>query len=593
MADESVISVAELRTTTPEDTDLTETREKGWETSGERLTRESVEKLTILATNDPTLDAINSIAIKEAEEMSDFYGSDTRGWNKLGDTLEVLPNSEHNRTRVLKQCYFLYYRNPLARNIIRTYSYLTVGRGMKVSFLGKGAATAQKRWDKIAKANKWEKRYRDLITMTYLLGEWFIVRLPLVNNKHWDESIGRSDRDALTAQISKLPPEKIVMCSVSPLEVEEVVVSEVNREVIQQYKMIDPANKVIGTAVKVPSKWPKMFWSDDVTHFCVDNLETGRRGRPILEPVLRHLSYYNLFQTDRVMLNSVRARIPIIRKVANPGQKSATKTAMESQKLPHPGTVLICNKSEEWGTINAPLDGASATRDGRALLLQISAGVSLPEYLVTGDASGANYGSTIVSSAPLISMINDYRGRFAMQFGDMIEEAVGLYPVIEFPDIVQDDLLKVVQANSVLFRDGVLSKATYSTRVGLRAEEEKERRDEERDEALANMENPVIPGDTRDQDKKLATTPAMATEPATGTQPKYKPDFTGATPPRKPTNAGTVPPKQAAREGVALEGVLAQLDALRNIVSQMLPVAKVEEAAPDAEAGEVGERTPA
>jgi hypothetical protein len=559
--------------------------EDGWETAEQKRIRESIDKLTMLESGDGTVDALNSLALKEAESMSDFYGSDIQGWSKVTDSPEILPNSDHNRIKVLKQCYFLYYRNPLARNIIRTYSYLTVGRGMRVNFFGKGADKAAKRWEKIAHANKWERRYRDIITMTYLLGEWFVLRLPLVNDKHWDDSIGRGDRDTLTAEISKLDPKKIVMCSVSPLEVEDVIHSDVNRESIKQYKVTEEPDKMVGSAIKKSSKWPKIFWSDDVTHFSIDNLENGKRGRPILEPVLRQISYYNLFQTDRVMLNSVRARIPIIRKVAGgTPKKAATKAAMEAHKLPHPGTILVCDKTEEWTTVSAPLDGASATRDGRALLLQIAAGVSLPEYLVTGDASNGSYASTLVSSAPLISMINDYRSRFAQQFEDMIEEATGMRPTIEFPEIVQDDLLKVVQANSVLYRDGAMSKATYSARVGLRYEDEKEKRDEERDDMLANMQNPIIPGDALDQDKKLATDPSM---PAAPTEPQYKANQTGATPHRKPTNPGTVPPKQAAYEGLTAEAksqtlidddfadaVVAQLDALRDLVRQMVPKKK-------------------
>jgi len=426
----------------------------------------------------------------ERETLSDL-ARDTRTWNAMGRGLRVLPLSQTNRQRVLKQCNHLYYRDPLARCIIKTYTYLTCGKGMRVLFPADvdPDGAAQARWDIIAQANDWERRYRDIITLTYLLGEWFVVRKPLVEDRYWDEAAGRPDADALRAYLAALPPEAITINSLSPLEVEEVVAAPTNRERPWAYKLASDTRTDVDASLRnsprAPGQpWPDVFYANDVTHFKVDDLSLTDRGRPILEPVLRQIAYYRMFQLDRLTMTAIRTRIPLIRKIggSGPKRKAGRKAAMEAHKLPRPGTVAIVGRDEEWIYPGGPPDGASAAEDGRTILLQIATGVNLPEFMVTADASNANLASTLAQSSPILAMFNDYRGRFAACFADMIEEIVGVRPQIEFPEIVRDELLKVVQAFSIMFRDGVVSRGTYRARVGLDPDED-ERLADERDEA--------------------------------------------------------------------------------------------------------------
>lgn len=478
--------------------------------------------------NSLALPKMHGQSVTEMETLNDLY-KDTMGYtsaaygygaNRYGVPIE--PMSDAMRTKLVRQAYHIFYRDPLARNIIRSYVHLTVGKGIQVRFMGPNAKKAQERWDIIAKCNDWELKYRDYLAMEYLLGEWFLLRSPRVKNKHWDAGKPRSDRKAVLKELQKVDPEDVVISSISPLEIDAILCSKGNREIPMYYVVAADNNVANDLGAETGSKrpddgqqWPRGFWADDVTHMCVDDL-LGGRGITILAPVMKYLSYYRLFQLDRVTLNAIRARIPLIRKVTGgPTRKSALKTAMDTDKLPHPGTIFIVDKDEMWDFPSTPQDGASANRDGRGLLLMISAGVTLPEFMVSGDAGGANYASQLVASSPMVSMFAFFRARFGVQLCRLIEEVCGDDPEVVFPEIVIEDILKVVQANSILYRDGVLSRPTYAARAGLDYEYEDEARKQD-EEANPHSLYP-------DQRK----------EPG-----QFDQDTSGATPPNTPSVAG-------------------------------------------------------
>ena len=513
--------------------------EPGFSVLGAQRT-DAEDRLRMEFTKDPQFQAIQGAiqqqsealkAITEMETLTDLY-NDQRGWDQIGPGIHILPEYAANRIRVLKQCFYLYYRNPLARNIIRAYTHLTLGKGMVISFHGRGAPAARKRWEVIAKNNNWEVRYRDLVCQTYLLGEWFNLRTPLLANKFWNKKNGRSDKNARAAYLLKVDPENIWFNSISPLEVLDIITSDVNREIPMHYK-VSPNVSSTYDSTNSKNSWPAFFWTDDVTHFKIDDIGMGR-GRPILEPVLRDITYYHMWKLDRVMLNSIRARIPLVRKVpGGPGRKASVRSAMQTAGMPRPGTIFIVDKEEEWQALETPQDAMSANRDGRALLLQIASGVGLPENMVSSDASGGTFSSLIASASPLVPLIEGYRRKFEAFFMDFIEDLCGMRPEIGWPSVITESILANTQALSIQYRDGTLSKATYAMRAGNDWETEKENIVQDQAEAAANM----------DRNKKNATEPtdATATDYTRDAGPMnntYKDKDKGSTLPNKPHPAG-------------------------------------------------------
>ncbi|RLG71279.1 MAG: hypothetical protein DRO04_00010 [Candidatus Iainarchaeum archaeon] len=408
--------------------------------------------------NDPTPEnKANSVVANEivAQELTAWRDlqKEVNGWYSVSSLAGEL--SASMRERIQKQCLFLYSRDAIARNIINSYTFLTIGKGMQVIFADK---KARERWEVIAKNVNWNSFYRHTIEMTYLLGEWFVLRIPTVNVKPSAKSVNKRI-SAVKQKLAKMNPEEIDLIHIHPAEVEEVIPLPEYRHRVKAYKMIDGFG---GSREKIELS------AFDVTHFALKKPALALRGRPLLEPILMALSMYRLWLQDRVTLNAVRTRIPLIRKVSGgSGVLQSKKDNMSTIGLPRPGTIAIVPKDEEWMFPSLNLSGFEAQQDGRSLLLQICAGVSLPEFLVTGDASNSNYASTIVASSPIIPLIESYRILFGELFADMIEEVVGERPSIQWPGILKQDILELAKAGDLLRANGVISKATYASWMGL------------------------------------------------------------------------------------------------------------------------------
>jgi hypothetical protein len=463
--------------------------EPGYVSADEERREEFVRNL-LQTKGDPVVDRLSEAAIVEAETVADL-AKDDRGWIGDGGGGTSLTMNATARQRTLKQAYHLYYRDPLARNIIRVLAHLTIGKGLRVKFAPEDEPGASERWAIIARNNRWERRYRNVIRLTYLLGEWFVVRRPLLGDKYWDKGLDRPDHEKIRAAVAALPPERIRLCGLSPLEVSGVKLSEMDREQARAYTVPESVAKAFS---KAGEGFTGAFSASDVTHFRIDDLEIDERGHSILEPVLRQIAYYRAFQLDRLTMTAIRTRIPIVRKV--PGLfKASAKTSMESQKMPRPGTIAIVDEKETWEYPGGPNDGTTALNEGRGLQLQIAAGVSLPEFIVTADSANGNFASTLVAASPITSMIADYRNIFLDGFCELITEIVGAEPTLEFPEIVTEDIEKLVRAMSLLFNDGAMSLDTYRARVGLDPETEAEKIDQERDEAMPRDLTEPAPGD--------------------------------------------------------------------------------------------------
>ena len=488
---------------------------------------------------------IETFSKVQEEETLRSLSDETTGWNRSSG-IGLADFSSGSRVTLQKQCFHLYYRDPIARNVIRAYTYLTVGRGMEVIF--KEAETeASARWEEIAKHNRWEQRYRNIIMMTYLTGEWFVVRYPLMakggSPSHTDRATGLVDREAITKELSKLEPTKIKIRSLEPGEIENVVPSTEDREEIVGYETSQAfrtSHEMKSSDGIVVSKAQKIFWAEDISHFRNDALGVFARGRSVLEPVMRALAHRRLFQLDRLTLNAIRTRIPMLYQVPGGARaKLKAKTTMDTRGLPRPGTVWVDGMEAKLTYPSLNLSGQDAGNDYRSILLSIAAGVSLPEFLVTMDAAASNYASALVAASPLGPLIDGMRSLFGEQFADLIEEVVGVRPQIEWPTLALDNMLDAVRANSILYHDGVISIGTYAVRSGIpwegpEGEKKKieEYKEENPEEFMADPEPDDSEDDDDDSDDK-------------DKDPSPDPKKRGKRQPPAPTATGPRPSKKA------------------------------------------------
>jgi hypothetical protein len=134
----------------------------------------------------------------------------------------------------------------------------------------------------------------------------------------------------------------------------------------------------------------------------------------------------------------------------------------------------------------------------QAELRAAAAALGMPEYMLSGDASNANYSSTMVAEGPAVKtfealqadlieadievmeralVIAAAAGRIAGASGDDILDLVTI--TAEPPLIKSENRLQEAQADQILLTSGVMSRATFAARHGLVYAEEVERMKDE------------------------------------------------------------------------------------------------------------------
>jgi capsid protein len=118
----------------------------------------------------------------------------------------------------------------------------------------------------------------------------------------------------------------------------------------------------------------------------------------------------------------------------------------------------------------------------QAELRAIASRLVMPEFMLTSDASNANYASTMIAEGPAVRMFerlqHEIIGEDRQLFKAVIQEAVyqGFLPEQAWqrvsihaipPMLAARDRLNEAKADAILYNLGVLSKETLAMRYGL------------------------------------------------------------------------------------------------------------------------------
>jgi len=105
-----------------------------------------------------------------------LYKAETNGLSGYGESVIGLGSTDF--MELLRVTNWMLLHNPLAKNVIRALTYLTVGQGVTVTWPGdrKGnGAKREKVWKAIERTTKFQRQVRRIATMTFGFGEWFTV----------------------------------------------------------------------------------------------------------------------------------------------------------------------------------------------------------------------------------------------------------------------------------------------------------------------------------------------------------------------------------------------------------------------------------
>lgn len=242
--------------------------------------------------------------------------------------------------------------------------------------------------------------------------------------------------------------------------------------------------------------------ADDIQHRKANVDANVKRGLPLFFSVRKNLRRAEKLLRNMSVVAEIQSAIALIRK-----HRSATKTAVQqfaSSQADYsatqaatgkttpiryfgPGTILDAHGGVEYDFPAAGLDAANYVTILQAELRAIASRLVMPEFMLTSDASNANYASTMIAEGPAMRMFARLQAeliaddlevmwrviRNAIDAGRLAGDALDAIEIQVAPPSLQiRDAAKEAQIYRVEHASGILSPQTWSQLRGLDYDQE-------------------------------------------------------------------------------------------------------------------------
>lgn len=247
----------------------------------------------------------------------------------------------------------------------------------------------------------------------------------------------------------------------------------------------------------------RLIDADEVQHRRANVDRSVKRGLPLYTPVRANLRRAERLLRNMSVVAEIQSAIALIRK-----HRSATRSGVEqfvadnatSSRLDGrgrvrrvtdygPGTILDAPAGLEYDFPATGVDAANYVAILQAELRAIAARLVMPEFMFTSDASNANFASTMVAEGPAVKMFERLQAAMIEQdrvvMRRVVENAVGsgrlpseALRAIEIqvtpPSVQVRDRRDEAEVDEIAFRHGVLSRQTWSQKLGLDYDQEQQ-----------------------------------------------------------------------------------------------------------------------
>lgn len=222
------------------------------------------------------------------------------------------------------------------------------------------------------------------------------------------------------------------------------------------------------------------------------------RGIPVLWPCRESLRRVWKIARAQATVAAIQASVAAV--ISAPaGTPGVQRISLEQQDVIQsqksylelkPGAIIALPQGMTWEAPTNRIDVANFTAAIQAELRAIAARLAIPEYMLSGDASNANYSSTLVAEGPAVKAFERLQAltiwydreifrrvlRIAERTGKIPR---GLTDVIEIeaeaPLVQSRNRLMEAQADQILLSMGVVSRETVAARHGYDWKLEKDR----------------------------------------------------------------------------------------------------------------------
>lgn len=241
--------------------------------------------------------------------------------------------------------------------------------------------------------------------------------------------------------------------------------------------------------------------ADEIQHRKANVDGNVKRGVPLFAPVRKNLRRAEKLLRNMSVLAEIQSAIALIRKHRSgvrttvqqfvSGQADATATNGAGQQTSlrqyRPGTILDAPQGLEYDFPATGIDAGSYVTVLQAELRAIASRLVMPEFMLSSDASNANYASTLVAEGPALKMFERLQSSqveddlAVMRRSIDAAARVGRLPsnvlrLIEIqatpPTLAARDRLEESRINELAFENGILSSQTWSQKLGLDYDQE-------------------------------------------------------------------------------------------------------------------------
>jgi capsid protein len=432
------------------------------------------------------LEAFDELWNSFVDPADAYYDTDGSRWNTVGQVSNLsrgLPNAfadESQLAEIRAQCRALAVENEFAINGHENRISYIVGSGHSYRAAAKKGSSpseavisaVQAVIDEFVKENRWHARQQEIVRRKDRDGECFlrfftaadgILRVRFVEP---DQIAAPEDRPT--------DPACSFGVETDPLDVETVLAY-----------WIDGRRTDAG----------------EIQHRKANVDANVKRGLPLFYPVRKNLRRAEKMLRNMSVVSEIQSAIAIIRKhrsataagleqfVAGQADLTAARPGGGTSHFRRfaPGTILDALAGTEYEFPAAGIDAARYVTVLQAELRAIASRLVMPEFMLSSDASNANYSSTMVAEGPAVKMFERLQHEMLEDDRDVMRRAIvhavasGRLPAESFdmvevlgtpPTLGVRDRLKDAQADQILVRNGAMSAATMALRFGLDPEHE-------------------------------------------------------------------------------------------------------------------------
>jgi len=339
--------------------------------------------------------------------ISESIDDDESGYTELGADDSKNLDVDYLK-EIREEAWKAFLQNPLAKRQVRNITSYLVGRGLKIS---SPSEDAQEIIDDFIHdpQNYWELFVREESNRLQIDGE--IIVLLYVNTGDG------------TVRVRDVEPNEITEVILSPddyrevLALKRVYTKKIYSADLRTYHT-EQKEDYIKTGEPDPNNANIIR---DFLFIKMPTVATQFRGVPELASHLYWLKQYRQLLDARINLNKMRANF--IWDVSVEGTDADVQAVRTTNsKAPKPGTVKFHNHKVTWEPKNLNINAQDSEADIRAVKLMSVAGSGQPEFMVTGDASNANFASTQETTLSFLKCLEDYQDLFEYFIGALFNK---------------------------------------------------------------------------------------------------------------------------------------------------------------------------